>query len=99
MVNYCKDVMTYKTVCRANRFVDKDVRCGEHKAHDCKGGGPTQNSYRRLMSLLGPRDGGACTTKACLAGRCLDKYSCEGKREGGRCAGPSGIRCCPSAAS
>ena len=51
----CKDVMTYLTGCGAKRFVDKDVPCGEHKRRTCKNGKPTQNSYRHMMSLLGPR--------------------------------------------
>jgi hypothetical protein len=51
----CKDVMTYLSGCGAKSFVDKDAPCGEKKARVCKGGAPTQNSYRRLMTVLGPR--------------------------------------------
>jgi len=50
----CKDVMTYKNGCK-KRFLDKDVRCGESKPRDCHGGGKTQNSYRHLLNVLGPR--------------------------------------------
>jgi hypothetical protein len=52
----CKDVMTYLTGCGAKKFVDKDVRCGEKKARDCEGGKPTQNSFRHLITVLGPRN-------------------------------------------
>lgn len=51
----CKDVMTYLRGCGAKSFVDKDVPCGEKKRRACHGGAPTQNSYRHLMTLLGPR--------------------------------------------
>ena len=50
----CKDTMTYLSGCGNKSFVDKDVRCGEKKARDCADGKPTQNSYRRLLSVLGP---------------------------------------------
>jgi len=51
----CSDVMTYLQPCGAKRFVDKDIRCGEAKPRNCEGGEPTQNSYRRLLQVLGPR--------------------------------------------
>jgi hypothetical protein len=51
----CSDLMTYLKPCGAKRFVDKDVRCGELKARNCEGGEPTQNSYRRLLQVLGAR--------------------------------------------
>lgn len=51
----CSDVMTYLRPCGAKRFVDKDIRCGENKTRNCEGGEPTQNSYRLLMQVLGPR--------------------------------------------
>ncbi len=51
----CSDVMTYLKPCGAKKFVDKEVRCGELKARNCEGGEPTQNSYRRLLQVLGPR--------------------------------------------
>jgi len=51
----CSDVMTYLKPCGAKRFVDKDVRCGEGKPRNCEGGEPTQNSYRRLLQVLGAR--------------------------------------------
>ncbi len=51
----CSDVMTYLRPCGTKKFVDKDVRCGEAKARNCEGGEPTQNSYRKLLQVLGPR--------------------------------------------
>ena len=50
----CKDVMSYRTECGARGFVNKDLPCGEHKARVCADGQKTQNSYARLMALLGP---------------------------------------------
>lgn len=50
----CKDVMTYLKPCGAKSFVDQDVPCGETKKRPCMGGAPTQNSYRRLLEILGP---------------------------------------------
>lgn len=54
----CKDVMTYLKPCGAKSFVDKDIPCGEGKKRPCVGGAATQNSYRRLMAVLGPRPAG-----------------------------------------
>lgn len=51
----CDDVMTYLPRCGARTFTDKDVRCGETKRRNCEGGEPTQNSYRRLLEVLGQR--------------------------------------------
>lgn len=51
----CSDVMTYLKPCGAKKFVDKDVPCGEHKKRACHGGAPTQNSYRALLGVLGPK--------------------------------------------
>jgi hypothetical protein len=51
----CKDVMTYLRGCGAKSFVDADARCGESKARNCEGGATTQNSYRRLLEVLGAR--------------------------------------------
>jgi len=51
----CKDVMTYLSGCGNKSFRDLDARCGEAKARDCADGAATQNSYRRLMAVLGPR--------------------------------------------
>jgi hypothetical protein len=52
----CSDLMTYKRRCvSARRFVDEDVACGEGKARTCMNGDDTQNSYRQLMAILGPR--------------------------------------------
>lgn len=50
----CRDVMTYLRSCGPKTFLDKDIRCGEHKKRNCEGGLPTQNSYRRLLDVLGP---------------------------------------------
>ncbi len=50
----CKDVMTYLPPCGARRFVDQDAACGEGKRRLCAGGAATQNSYRRLLAVLGP---------------------------------------------
>jgi hypothetical protein len=51
----CKDVMTYLRGCGAKAFVDQDAPCGEHKKRACEGGSPTQNSYRRLVEVLGAK--------------------------------------------
>ncbi len=49
----CKDVMTYLSGCKNRSFVDKDAPCGEKKKRACHGGAATQNSYQRLLSVLG----------------------------------------------
>jgi hypothetical protein len=49
----CKDVMTYLGNCGKKTFVDADAPCGESKKRACEGGAPTQNSYRRLVQVLG----------------------------------------------
>lgn len=51
----CKDVMTYLKPCGPKSFVDQDIPCGEAKKRPCAGGAPTQNSFRRLLAVLGPR--------------------------------------------
>jgi hypothetical protein len=58
----CKDVMTYLPSCGARKFVDKDVPCGEKKKRACEGGAATQNSYRRLLGVLGPAPAAAIKT-------------------------------------
>ncbi len=50
----CKDVMTYRKPCGPKAFTDLDARCGELAARDCTGGAATQNSFRRLLAVLGP---------------------------------------------
>ena len=50
----CKDVMTYLPSCGKKTFVNADAPCGEGKKRNCEGGAPTQNSYQRLASVLGP---------------------------------------------
>ena len=51
----CKDVMTYLTGCGNKSFVDQDAPCGESKKRACEGGAKTQNSYQRLISVLGAK--------------------------------------------
>ena len=51
----CKDVMTYQTGCGNKSFVDQDAPCGESKKRACEGGAKTQNSYQRLISVLGAK--------------------------------------------
>jgi hypothetical protein len=51
----CSDVMTYLRACGPKKFVDKDVPCGELEPRNCEGGEPTQNSFRTLLQVLGPR--------------------------------------------
>jgi len=59
----CKDVMTYLRGCKKRKFIDQDAPCGEKKKRACHGGAPTQNSYRRLLEVLGPRPPAAATTQ------------------------------------
>lgn len=54
---HCRDVMTYKKRCGTRRFVDEDTPCGEDEPRTCTGGAKTQNSHKRLASLLGSRNG------------------------------------------
>lgn len=51
----CQDVMSYLGGCGPKRFVDRDAACGEHRRRRCASAVPTQNSYRRLLEVLGPR--------------------------------------------
>jgi hypothetical protein len=51
----CKDVMTYLGGCGSKSFVDKAAPCGEKKRRPCHDGAATQNSYRRLLEVLGAR--------------------------------------------
>jgi hypothetical protein len=51
----CEDVMTYLSGCGHKVFVDKDAPCGEKATRECEGGQATQNSYRRLLTVLGTR--------------------------------------------
>jgi len=51
----CKDLMTYLPPCGPRRFIDKAVPCGEQNPRECKEGGALQNSYGRLLEILGPR--------------------------------------------
>lgn len=52
---HCSDLMTYMRRCGTRKFLDKDLRCGEHKDRDCANGDKTQNSYQHLLKVLGPR--------------------------------------------
>jgi len=51
----CPDVMTYLQGCGRKAFRDLEAECGEQKPRPCHGGAPSQNSYRHLMQVLGPR--------------------------------------------
>lgn len=51
----CRDLMTYLPLCGPRRFVDQAVPCGEQNPRDCRHGGRLQNSYARLLEILGPR--------------------------------------------
>jgi hypothetical protein len=59
----CKDIMTYLRGCGAKTFVDADAPCGEGKKRTCEGGAATQNSYRRLVEVLGAARPQTATTK------------------------------------
>lgn len=50
----CSDLMTHFNGCGHKAFRDLTVRCGEHDPRHCEGGAPTQNSYQRLLNVLGP---------------------------------------------
>ncbi len=49
----CGEVMTHMPPCGARRFLDRDLRCGEHEDRECGDGATTQNSHRRLLAVLG----------------------------------------------
>lgn len=51
----CKDVMTYLRGCGPKTFVDADAPCGESKQRNCESGANTQNSFRRLVEVLGAK--------------------------------------------
>jgi hypothetical protein len=53
----CKDVMTYLSGCGNKTYVDKDAICGEENQRLCRDGARTQNSYQRLLRVLGPAAG------------------------------------------
>ena len=60
----CEDPMSYLDDCGPKKFADVDAACGEYEARTCDGGKATQNSYRKLMALVGPRAATAGTTPA-----------------------------------
>lgn len=49
----CSDLMTHFSGCGPKRFRDLEVRCGEHEPRACEGGAPIQNSWGRLLQVLG----------------------------------------------
>lgn len=49
----CEDTMTYLEDCGDKGFVDLEAPCGEDGTRDCKCGGRTQNSYRKLIDAVG----------------------------------------------
>ena len=50
----CGDVMSYfNDECGPQTFLDEDMPCGESEERACASGEDTQNSYRRLASLVG----------------------------------------------
>jgi hypothetical protein len=51
----CKDPMSYLTGCGKKTFQDKAAPCGEKKARPCGDGSTMQNSFRRLLAVLGPK--------------------------------------------
>jgi hypothetical protein len=53
----CSDVMSYLKPCGKRGFVDKRrAGAASRRPRDVRGGaGPTQNSFRRLLAVLGPR--------------------------------------------
>jgi hypothetical protein len=53
----CRDPMTYLPPCGLKAFQNVDARCGEKGVRNCENGKPTQNSYQRLLAVLGPRTG------------------------------------------
>lgn len=53
----CKDLMTYMPPCGARIFANAAAPCGEQSDRACEGGAATQNSYAKLLAVLGPRMG------------------------------------------
>jgi hypothetical protein len=51
----CHDVMTYLSGCGHKTFVDATAPCGERARRSCETGATTQNSFRRLVDVLGVR--------------------------------------------
>ena len=63
----CPDPMSSLSGCGDKSFQDAAAPCGEFSARACTCGGTTQNSYRTLLTVLGPRPlpaggGGGCGT-------------------------------------
>jgi hypothetical protein len=53
----CNDPMTYLPPCGPRAFQNVDAHCGERSRRNCASGQPTQNSFQRLLAVLGPRRG------------------------------------------
>jgi hypothetical protein len=52
----CADPMTYLSDCGSSKtFQNAEARCGEYEARDCECSRPSQNSYKKMMSVFGPR--------------------------------------------
>ena len=53
----CGDIMSYYVdQCGARTFVDRDAPCGEDEERACGNDDATQNSYQRLVALVGLRE-------------------------------------------
>jgi len=51
----CKDPMTYLVACGSKQFVNLEAPCGEFDGpRECRCSGSTQDSYKKLISDLGP---------------------------------------------
>lgn len=51
----CSDLMTHLAGCGPKQFLHEPVPCGEQSERPCHDDEPTQRTYDRLMSILGPR--------------------------------------------
>ena len=54
----CKDPMSYAPACGERSFQDRELACGEYFARPCGCGTDRQNTYRRLVEVLGEREAG-----------------------------------------
>ena len=62
----CEDPMSYLNGCGPKRFADVAAPCGEYAARSCDNGAATQNSFRKLISLVGGRNREGATTPPVL---------------------------------
>jgi hypothetical protein len=53
----CNDPMTYLPPCGPRAFQNVDAHCGERTRRNCASGQPMQNSFQRLLAVLGPHRG------------------------------------------